>query len=157
MAKMSLPAYDRTTLPNVIAALLMVAVLALMFLPYFEYGTAEAPASASIQQYIWFPNAVPKFATWIKKAVSPAPKINAVAVEPLLMMLTGVLGFFFCTLKADKRLPTIFPIIFGTLGIMAFGFSKVWQLGALCPLFLALSIAVALAGVVSFVVLTLDK
>ena len=60
MAKLSLPAYDRTTLPNVLAALLLVAIMALMFLPYFDYGTEASPSTASIHQYLWFPNAAPK-------------------------------------------------------------------------------------------------
>ena len=118
-----------------------------------------APATASIHQYIWFPNAVPKLTTWLKKAVEAktAVKVNVVVVEPLLMMLTGVLGFFFCTIKADRRFPAIFPVVFGVLGIMTFGFSQFWRVGLLCNLFLGLSIVTVLAGIASVVVLTLDK
>ena len=159
MAKFSLPAYDRTTLPNVLAALLMVLVMALMFLPYFDYGTEAAPATASIHDYLWFPNAAPKLATWMKKALDTkvAVKINVVVVEPLLMIFTGVLGFFFCMLKADRRIPSLFPIAFGVLGILAFGFSEFWKIGMLCSLFLWLSVAVLVLGIASIVILTLDK
>ena len=187
MAKFSLPAYDRSTLPNCIAALLMVVVLALMFVPYWDLGTPEKPVTASICSYIWFPKDNVKVTTAIKnevKAIDLAERqeaavkagedadsvkalsksklnkiaaINAVAVEPLLMMLLGVLGSILCFLKADKRIPSLLAIAFGVVGIIGFGFSKVLALGSLCGLFLGLSIAVAVCGVGAIVVLTLDK
>lgn len=187
MAKFSLPVYDRSTLPNCLAALLMVLVLVLMFVPYWDMGTEDKPVTASIHAYIWFPNDQAKLNTAIKAeikaddlaarqaeavaaggsaddvkamttgALNKVVDINAVAVEPLLMMLLGVLGSILCFLKADKRIPSLLAIAFGVVGIIGFGFSKVLALGSLCGLFLGLSIAVAVCGVGAIVVLTLDK
>lgn len=187
MAKFTMPAYDRTTLPNCAAALIMVLVLVLMFVPFWNLGTPEKPVSASICSYIWFPKDNIKLTTAIKnevKAVDLAERqeaavkaggsaddvkalsksklnniaaINSVAVEPLLMMLTGFVGAILCFLKADKRLPSLLPIIFGVVGILGFGFSKVLTLGDFSGLMLGLSIAAAVCGVASIVVLTLDK
>lgn len=187
MAKFTLPAYDRTTLPNCAAALIMLVVLVLMFVPFWDLGTPEKPVTASICSYIWFPKDNIKVTTAIKnevKAVDLAERqeeavkaggsasdvkalsksklnkiaaINAVAVEPLLMMLTGLLGTLLCFLKADKRIPSLLPIAFGVIGIIGFGYSKVLTLGTFSGLIVGLSIAAVVCGVSSIVVLTLDK
>ena len=187
MAKFSLPAYDRSTLPNCLAALLMALVLVLMFVPFWDLGTEDKPVTASICSYIWFPKDNVKVTTAIKneiKAVDLAERqeaavqaggdasevkalsksklnkiaaINAVAAEPLLMMLTGLLGSILCFLKADKRVPSLLAVAFGVIGIIGFGYSKVLTLGVFSGLMLGLSIAVLVCGVASIVVLTLDK
>ena len=147
------PAKRPTLILNLVAALLALAALVLLFLPYWTIDTGE---TYSINKYVWFPLDSTSFVNWLKtlpgiltgttKADTEA-FLNGFVGGPVLLLVLGVLDFFFCCKSAQKEWVSCLSCAEGIAGVVVFLTTPLLELGSNYVLFIILFAALAVVGI----------
>lgn len=134
---------------NLIAALLVLIVSVMMFLPFWHWDGQ----SASINGYVWMPSEHTALEKHLSDALGYKTDINQIFQIPALMLLFGWAGFALCLIKRDSAWQMICTLPFGIFGIIGFLSCDALRLGSTWVLILMLCIAIIvldLIGLLSF-------
>jgi len=133
-----------------ICAALMLALLALQFMPFWHYGE-EGELSASISAYIWFPNDHKDLTTYLTEAVSEDYAIEQILLMPIVTLILGACGIVFCLIKADHPVTLLFPAACGLVGVWGYLAKPAFRLGANWGVHLAVCLAMLTVAVCALV------
>lgn len=139
---------NRTSICNIVCAVLMVILLVLQFMPFWTYGEEEAMTS-SIQGYIWFPTEKGDLENYLQAQTSPEFTINDILVMPIVVLVAGAVGVVLCLIKPDNMLVSLLPAACGLVGIWGYLSKAAFRLGANWQLHLVLCIAILAAAAIS--------
>lgn len=151
---------DRTATLNRICAVLMLCLVVLQFLPFWSYPIEGGTARSSIQGYIWFPSDHPDLLAALQAELGAEFRVNDVVGMPVLVLLTGVVGFFTCLACSNQRIVSLLPLAcglsacYGYLFNPAFRFSSLWILHFL---FALLIFAAALCNLIPVIISRLKR
>lgn len=134
---------NRVTIGNIVCALLMLAVLALQFAPYWHYGEA-GEMSASIGQYVWFPTDYKDLDSHIAQQVGGDYSINQMVLTPIVLLVLSAAGAVLGLMKPGAKATAIVPTVCSLAGVWGYLTSPALKLGstwgghlAVCVLLLA--------------------
>lgn len=145
-----------TRILSIVLALVMLAVVALQFIPAWELEEE----SMSVAEYVWFPY---KTSQWHPNSSDAFTKffrgelgddlISAgdIAGGHVILLVLGILGAVFCITKGTKRLPFILGAVMGLFGLYEYFMQPLYVLTPLGMPLLALCgviAAVSIAGIV---------
>ena len=139
---------NRTSMFNIICAILLVVLLVLHFMPFRVYG--ENGETASIQGYIWFPSDHAALEKHIQETADAEHKVDSILAMPLLVLVLGAAGAVLCVIKADQIWTAAFPIACGVCGMWGYLSKAAFKLGTNWTLHLILCIALVVVGILSF-------
>ena len=148
------PPLERSTAFNYLSALMMLAVVVLLFTPFWHFGEGEAAQAVSINSYVWFPGDHAELEVYFQNALGEKTDINQIIVSPILLLVFGALGTVICTLKADNKAVFLLPLAVGIAGICGFATVPALRLGSTWILMLILCITLvclALASVAQMI------
>ena len=128
---------------DIICAVLMLALVVCLFMPFWTVGTE----SISMQEYIWMPEANEAFTDYFQDAIHKDFRVNDVTLVPIFVLVSGVLGAYFCLIKRSKLGACVCTLCCGIIGMIGFLTSPAMQMGAYWQVYLALSIVVTAFGV----------
>lgn len=141
---------NRTSVCNLICALLLAVLLVLHFTPFWTYG--ENGETSAIQGYIWFPSDHGELEKYFEEATGADHDINSILGMPILVLLLGTVGALFCLIKSDQMWTAIFPVACGVSGLWGYLSKAVFKLGTNWGLHLTLCIALIAMGAISLVI-----
>lgn len=130
---------------NIISALLMVAMLACQFLPYWQFGEGE---SVSLHGYVWFPTDHKPLTDALLPLVKNYPS-NQAALACVPVLALCLLSLFLCLSKSDKQQMGIFPLLTGSAGLVLYLTSPVMRAGFLCWVHVALLALMLMTGILT--------
>ena len=142
---------------SIICIVLLVAVMAAQFLPYWHGEFVEetikdgqkisvTDTSISVAQYVWFPKDHANFGKWLGATAAEMygaeaeVDINSFVFVPAFQMLLAFIGIVALGLKLGKYQPAIFAGVTGVLGLYGFLTSPYLKLGSLQGLFIVINI-----------------
>lgn len=127
--KLKAPEFSKKTLPNYIAALLLLVLVVLMFMPFWTFTRGEATMQVSMNAYVWFPNDNTALQTALRNAIESTGKINVThtVLQPAFMLIFGVIGAGFCLAKPSSKVAAFFPALVGALGIWCFASISIYR------------------------------
>lgn len=141
--------WSKTTLCNIVCAVLMLALLICQFMPFWHFGeTGEE--TASIQGYVWFPSDHGDLEKYLE-TINPDHDINDVLLMPILELALCAVGFCLCLIKANVAWMSAFPVAAGLIGIWGYLGKVVFRAGGNWVLHLILCIAILALGCVALV------
>ncbi len=134
---------------NMIGACLMVLLLVMQFVPFWQYG--EPVKSVSIQGYVWFPTDYKDLDKELQEQTNDSQfGISNIVLMPVLELLLCCAGAVFCFVKSDQTLALLFPIAAGAMGI--YGYLKpAFKLGSLWPMHIMLCVLLLAIGITGFI------
>ncbi len=134
---------------NMIGACLMILLLVMQFVPFWQYG--EPANSVSIQGYVWFPTDYKDLDKELQEQTNdPQFGVSNIVLMPVLELLLCCIGAVCCFVKSEHALPLLFPIIAGMIGI--FGYLKpAFRLGSLWPMHITLCVVLLAIGMIGFI------
>ncbi len=141
---------NRTSVCNLICAVLMVFLLVLQFTPFWSFG--EDAETASIQGYVWFPTDHGSLEKYIEEATGSKHDINSILAMPILVLLLGAAGSLLCLIKHDQIWTAAFPVACGACGMWGYLSKAAFRLGTNWPFHLVLCIAMFVVGLLSICV-----
>lgn len=136
-------------------AVLMLALLVMQFLPFWELESE----TISMSDYIWTPNENKSFTKLIKAELDDK-KFDPVRIVlwPVLTLVLGAAGIVLCFVKKDTLLPYIVAVCCGLTGALTYLTSEIFRWGTTWGLHLAIAVVVLVAGVAGLVLkLLADK
>lgn len=136
---------NRSSVCNLIAAILMIVLLVLQFLPFWQYGEAQEHA-VSFQGYIWFPTNHAELETSFKEATDSNYLVNSILPMALLVLFVGAIGAVLCVMKSDEPWVGVFPVACGAAGLWGFLTKVVYRMGTNWQLHAAVCVALILVG-----------
>lgn len=132
---------------NVISAVLMLALLLCQLLPFWDFGSQQL----SIQQYIGFPEKHQEVTSYFRSQISPDFMVKDIVLMPVITLLVGLIGAFFCVWKCKKNWVFLFPMICGISGVIGYLGVPAFQLGAMWQLHLVISILMLVCAIVPMI------
>lgn len=143
--KKSLPI---TTWIGIAASVLMIALVALQFLPYWSYQGE----SASIAGYVWRPHEYSTFTDLFRSYFGKKFRITLMFGLPMALTLAAnLVGSVLCIIKASKPAAFLVPTASGILGIFVLLTQQPYRLGGLWLPSLILYALVLVLGIVGIV------
>lgn len=136
---------------SVVCAVLLLALVVCQFMPFW---TAEEE-SVSIQKCVWLPQECKDITKMLDKTVEV--EINDIVLMPVVVLVSGVVGAFFCAVQPKKIWAAICPLACGIVGSYGYLTMPAFQLGSMWILHLLLSILILLLGVVIAILLVKEK
>jgi len=144
--KLKAPVFNKSTIPAYAAALLMILVFVMMFMPFWHFTSTEKVKQAdgtrvevevendiSMNSYVWFPednkalrNEL-KTLTESKKAID----VTSTVLQPILMFVLSIVGAGLCVIKPTGKITPVLPILLGIAGIWCFAAQPIYRLGSL--------------------------
>jgi len=140
---------NRTSVCNLIAAVLLVSLLVLQFMPFWQFGENQE-MSASIQGYIWFPTDHKDLEAYFEQETGAKHDINSVLLMPILVLVLGAVGVVLCLMKNDRLWAAAFPTACGAVGLWGYLATAVIKLGVNWGLHLIVCLALVAIGVATF-------
>ena len=134
---------------NLIAAILVLTVSVMMFLPFWHWDGQ----SASINGYVWMPSEHTTLEKYLSDTLGYKTNVNEIVRMPALMFLLGWVGVALCLIKMDSAWQMLCTIPFGIFGIIGFFSCDALRLGSAWQLMLILCFAIVildLIGLLSF-------
>lgn len=132
------------TICYIICALLMVALAAYQFMPFWTVGED----STSLQGYTWFPDNHKAISKFFRSEINPDYKVNDVILLPIVSLVVGALGAILCLIYPKKLWIIVFPILDSVMGIVSYLTNPYIQMGEGWQIGLALSIAIGVAIII---------
>ncbi len=136
---------NRTSICNLIAALMLVILLVLHFTPFWQYGENQE-LSTSIQGYIWFPTDNNTLTKHISEAIAEDHSVDSILMMPILVIVLGAVGAVLCLAKNDQWWTGIFPVACGCVGAWGYLSKAAFQLGTNWVLHLIVCIVLIAVG-----------
>lgn len=119
------------TICNVVCAVLLIALIALQFVPGF-WATAPNKKgevdSASLQGYIWLPEEHKDLEKSFKKDIDEF-ELNDIVGMPVGVLAFGILAVVFTALKPKGLWAALFAFLAAVLGVIGYLTMPVYQLG----------------------------
>ncbi len=129
---------------SILCACLMVLLLVLQFVPYWQYG--EEPEDVSIQRFVWFPTDCKGLEKQIgEEILDPGFSVGRIVLMPILELLLCAAGSVLCLLKGEEKWVSLFPVAAGGFGIWGY-LNPAFRLGSLWTLHFAVCILLLAAG-----------
>jgi len=159
---------------SIICIVLLVAVMAAQFLPYWHGEFVEesikegqkvsvTDTSISVAQYVWFPKDHANFGKWLGTTAAQTYgadaeiDINDFVFVPAFQLLISFIGIVALGIKFGKYQPSFFAGVSGVLGLVGFLTSPYLKLGSLWGLFVAINVLLIIMFVVTFVIGIIEK
>lgn len=137
-----------TSVLSILCAALMLILLVLQFMPFWQYG--DPATTVSIQGYIWFPGDHTGLDKALQESVSADYSINDVLLMPILTLVLGAAGIVMCLIKSSNPFMSLLPVACGLVGVWGYLSSPAFHLGANWVLHLIICILILCVGLVSF-------
>ena len=137
---------SRTSVCNVIGAVLLVVLLVLQFTPFWQYGEAQEETT-SIQGYIWFPTDNSALEKHLKATVDSSHTVDSILMMPILVLVLGAVGTALCLAKADQLWAGIFPAACGAVGLWGYMTKAAFRVGSNWLLHVIVCIALIFIGI----------
>lgn len=150
-------------LVNLGNALVMLAMIVMLFVPYWAVETTNDDGSvetgASIAKYVFLPTYNPEIEDYLEDELGgEAIVINDEVGTPILLLVLGAFGVIFQLLAMKKRktsyAPSILALPFGIAGVYGYLTRPIFKIGSLWPVHIALcavALVLGLVGVVLFI------
>ncbi len=156
---------------NVIASVLMLAMIVMLFVPYWQTGTK----SVSINGYTWMPDDQPELQEYfvadaIEKGLlevydptdyvvedEAKTLVNGIVTAPVMILLLGVLAVVMCFVKSKGVYTCLIALVLGSIGGYRFLNNPQLALGSLHMVFVALLFATAAVGLAGVVIAIIAK
>lgn len=119
---------DAKNLTRLVCAMLLLAVFAMQFLPFWHYGE-QNEISRSINGYIWFPTDHNDLTSHLQTVVRADYKIEQILVVPIASMILSAVGCVLCFFKRDQFYTMLFPFFCGLIGLFGYLREPVFRLG----------------------------
>ena len=139
---------NKTVLTNMVCALLMIVLLVLQFLPYWQY--AEDGGSCSISGYVWFPTDHKELESWISAQVE-GYDLNGFVGAALLVFGLAVTGTAFCLFQRRNGWPSVLVTACGAAGMIVYLCNGALRLGSVWLVHLLVCAAVLALGIYSVI------
>ena len=136
---------------NWIGAALMVILVVLQFLPFWNYGEGIK----SINSYVWFTSKCGDLEDYLIETTGFAGEgyfVNSMVLMPILVLIIAVVGVVVCVLKSDEFAAAVAPIACGLVGAWGYLTKPAYQLGTNWVLHLAVCAVMLIIGVVSLII-----
>lgn len=134
----------KTSMANVICAVLMILLLIMQFTPFWQYG--EAGESCSISAYVWFPSDHKDLETWLGTQAEDHD-LNSFVGMPILTLVLSAAGAALCLIKPEKGAMALLPTVCGAAGMIGYLTTPALKLGAGWAWHLLICIALLVLGV----------
>lgn len=143
--KLKAPVFNKATIPCYAAAILMILVFVMLFMPFWHFTTTEKVKQAdgtrvevevenhiSINSYVWFPEDNKDLRSELKTLTESSKAINVTetVLQPILMLVLSVVGTGFCLLKPTSKITPFLPILLGLSGIWCFAGEAIYRTGS---------------------------
>ncbi|MBO5454668.1 MAG: hypothetical protein J6A69_12020 [Clostridia bacterium] len=166
---------DKNKICSIVCIVLLVAVMAAQFLPYWHGEFVEesiqngqkvtvTDTALSVAEYVWFPKDHVNFGRWLgMEAATADPSasadidLNAFVLVPALQLLIGLIGIVALSIKMGKYQSSFFAGANGVIGLIGFITSPYLKLGSLWGLFIALDALLVVACVATFAIGIIEK
>lgn len=146
--KLKAPEISKKTLPNLLAALLMVALVVMMFMPYWHYTATESvretqvvdgktktvskrvevEKATSMNEYVWFPNDYKPLQNALKAEMDIKKlEVTPTVLQPVVMLLFSVVGAAFCLIRPSSKVAAFLPALVGAFGIWGFAAHEIYR------------------------------
>lgn len=136
------------TLIGIGAALLMLTLVVLYFIPYWLYQGQ----SVSLGGYIWRPYKHSAFTDLFKSYFGKSFRVTLLFSLPMaLTLVTNTLGAVLCAINSHKGVTFLLPVISGSLGLYALITSPAFQLSGLWTIHVVLYGLVLALGIVGMI------
>ena len=172
--KLKAPEISKKTLPNYIAALLLLVLAVMMFMPYWHYTATESvretqvvdgrtktvskrvevEKDTSMNAYVWFPNDYKPLQNALKAAIESkaAIKVTHTVLQPVIMLIFSVVGAGFCLVMPSRKIAAFFPALVGAVGIWCFASISIYRvLNTLWIPMLVICCLALVAGIVGMI------
>lgn len=135
----------RTSVCNVVCAVLLIILLVLQFLPFWQFGE-NLESSASIQGYTWFPGEYSALDKHIAAQTDADYVINSILFPPIAMLLLAAAGVVFCLFMPKRLWSSFCAIACGAVGVWGYLTKAPFKLGVNWQLHVVICVALVLAG-----------
>lgn len=132
-----------------ISAVLMVAMIALQFTPFWSLGEEGAEIVSSIGQYIWRPSDCKPLEKALKavESVGSDFKVGHMVLWPVVLLVASAAGAVLCVIKPKFYLTSAATIVAGLAGMIGYLTVPALKLGTNWALHMGLSAVILAAGV----------
>lgn len=139
---------------NILCAVLMLALLILQFVPFWNLDGE----SVSIGGYVWFCIDHSNFTSYFQEVLNNT-EFNAgnIALFNTVTMAACVVGLIMCLKNSDNHWPSIIPAVYGILGIVGYIAYPVFKLGTQWGLHIGLCIGMLILAAVSLALWVKEK
>jgi len=141
---------NRTSVCNVICAVLLLILLVFQFTPFWHYGE-DASIATSINGYIWFPTENTQLENYLKEQLNSDFSVESILAMPIIVLLAGAIGFVLCLIKADNPIVSLLPAAAGAVGVWGYLTKGAFKLGANWQIHLILCFAILVIALVSLI------
>lgn len=156
---------------NIIVSVLMLALIVMLFMPYWHTGTQ----SVSINGYTWMPDNYPELQEYFVEdaidkgllevddpndyVVEDEAKllINGIVTAPVMILVLGVLTVVMCCIKSKSVFASVVALVTGGIGGYRFATNAQLAYGSLHTVMLVLLIAAAVVGLAGVVIAIVAK
>lgn len=171
--KMKAPEFSKKTIPCYVAAVLMLVVFVMMFLPMWHFTTTEKVKQAdgtrvevevqndiSMNSYVWFPEDNKALRNELKTLMESKKAINVTetVTQPIIMLVVSVVGAGFCLIKPKSKIAPALPILLGAATIWCFAEEAIYRVGSnLWIPMLVFAVLAMCCGIVAYAVMFIKK
>lgn len=135
---------NKTNVCNILCALLMLALLAVQFTPFWQCGEEMV----SIGGFIWFPTDHVDLEKQLVSVLQTDFAVDDMLAAPIMVLLLGAVGTVLCLLKFSQPMVLLLPVACGLSGLIGYlstpalktGMGWQWHV-AICAAMLIVAIA----------------
>lgn len=136
-----------------ICVALMLMLLVLQFVPYWNYGDD----SASIAGYVWMPHEHKALTKEFRAEFGSDYEVRQMVLMPVTVLVTSVLGMIFCIRDAGKGRAFLLPMVSGAMAVYGFMAVAVFRLGTSHILQTVVSVVLLVVSILGFVLSLLKR
>lgn len=134
-----------------VSALILVVLLVLQFVPFWQVGEAEDQTTVSISSYIWMPSDNKALDKQMESTFGKDYSLNDVILCPVLVLVLCAVGAVLCVMKPGKLGVSVLPTLAGLIGVFGYATTPALQLGMNWTLHLAVAALALVVGAASLV------
>lgn len=136
---------------SVLCAAVLLVMIVLQFVPYWNFATEAGDAACSVNGYVWLPDQHEDLTAYLQGQLGADFTVDRVYAMPAIQLVTGVLGIAFALLKPALPVGGICACACGIAGLWGYLTNPALRLGGGWALHLIVSALVIAAGVLSIV------
>ncbi len=136
-----------TRICNLIAAVLMLAILVLQFMPCWTLDDQ----TISIGEYVWHPDDHKDFTKNFGKTLDTELDAGSIAGVHIVFAVGGLLGAVWCVSKSAGVLPSLLSAAIGIFGIISLNGNPILKVGSQWLILMILSALLILAAVAAII------
>lgn len=133
-------------------AALMIALVALQFIPFWECGCkecAKGDGMASIADYIWFPSTHKDLTNTMKQVYGKSYEIADIVLPPVIVIAAAICTFIFAIPNSKNGLTALIPLCGGLAAVIGYLTERAYQMHSSWTIGLVLGIVTVVFSLIA--------